>query len=209
MRILSLDISTHTGWSYLENGKLARYGIIEVPVPGFKAEIKSFRDYPPEYPGNFLGAARALALALDQLITELQPDCIVSEETNKAKARFSQKILEFLHYGFLTMLEEHHPTVKFRYLTTKCWRDVTQCYIKDWPEYAKWNSKIGRLKAKAKPTKSGAKVAKLDGKIVTKVDQKKLSVILANQHFGLDIDNDNIADSLNMLRAAVELKLFS
>lgn len=207
-RLLSIDMSTHTGWAlFRTDGLLLQYGTYDVPIDGFKAEIKTFRDYPKQYPGNLIDAAHRQLKAIQKLVHQLEPHYVVVEETNKSRQRFSHKALEYMHFA----LAEHmlgRSDVEFKYLTTKCWRDVVKCYIKHWPEYAKWNGKVGRLKAKAVPTKAGAKVAKLDGKIVTRIDQKKLSVILANEHYKIEIDDDNIADAINMGRAALELKLF-
>jgi hypothetical protein len=95
--------------------------------------------------------------------------------------------------------------IEYRYFTNRCWRVVCGCYVKDWPEVIVWNKNVSKAKKKAIPTKAGAKVAKLNGKIVKKIDQKGLSILLANEHFKLQLNDDNVTDSLNLGRAAIEL----
>lgn len=204
-KLLSLDISTHTGWSYFEDGKLVKFGKYDIEVEGYKAEIKSYKDYPKIYPSNFVKAANDQLVEVKKLLEEFSPDLVVIEETNKSRQRFSQKILEWTHFVVVSYLLETKQ--QFVYLTTACWRRQVRCYLKEWPEYKKWNSKVGRAKQKAVPTKAGAKVAKIEGKIVSSIDQKKLSVILANQHYGLDLplSENDIADSINLGRATWEL----
>lgn len=206
MKILSLDVSTHLGWALFEGETPTKYGLLEVQVKDFKSDIRSYRDYSPTYPANLLDASWSTLSNVKGLIDEHKPDFIVIEETNKAKQRFSQKLLEWMHYCLVSHFISQD--LKFGYLTSNCWRKQVNCYVKNWPEYTRWNAQVGRAKKKATPTKAGAKVAKIDGKIVTRIDSKKLSIIIANAKYGLEIDDDNIADALNMGRAAVELKIF-
>jgi hypothetical protein len=206
MKLLSLDISTHTGWSTFIDGKLSEYGLIETEIQDYKAEVRSFKDYPASYPQNFLNAARDMAAKIATLVEAQKPDAVVTEDTSKASQRFSQKYLEWTHYCVATYMEEHK--IPYRFLTNRCWRLACKCYLKEWPEYVQWNKTVSKAKKKAIPTKSGAKVAKIDGKIVTKIDQKKLSIIIANAAFGLETSDDNIADSLNLGHAALALDLF-
>ena len=75
--------------------------------------------------------------------------------------------------------------------------------------YQKWNLKIRAAKKVAVPTKNGSICAKIDGKRVSAINQKKLSIIIANEKYGIQIKNDNIADAINIGRAAVELGVFA
>ena len=178
MRILSLDISTHTGWSVFDNERLIEYGKYNIHVSGYKAEIKSYKDYPASYPKNFIDAANSQENKVNELLKLYNPDAVVIEETNKSRQRFSQKILEWMHFTVVSLLLSKNQ--KFGYITTTCWRKQTNCYMKDWPEYKKWNYKVSQAKKTAKLTKSGSRVAKINGKVVSAINQKKLSVILAN-----------------------------
>ena len=60
--ILALDLSTHTGWCIVEkDGSISNYGVIDIKVKEYKAEIKTWKDYPPSYPVNFIEAAEEMA----------------------------------------------------------------------------------------------------------------------------------------------------
>ena len=76
--------------------------------------------------------------------------------------------------------------------------------LKAWGASSKEDAKA---KAKAIPTKMGMLVPKLGGKRVSTINQKKLSIIIANDYYGLSIKDNNIADAINMARAARELKM--
>ena len=207
-KLLSLDISTHTGWSLFEEpNELVTYGAYDTPIKEYKAEIRTFRDYPASYPSNFVNASLMQANAVAALLDEHKPDLVVIEEVNKARQRFSQKALEWAHFTVVQLLISRNQP--FRYLTTSCWRKVVKCYLNEWPEYRRYNGKVSRAKKNSLPTRSGAIVAKIDGKIVSSINQKKLSVLLVNQHFGLDfaLSEDDVCDSINMGRAAIELGL--
>lgn len=206
-RLLSLDISTHTGWSVFEGDKLLEYGSYDVPIKSYKAEIKSFKDYPEAYPQNFMESAIAQAKAVENLLNKHVPDLVVIEETNKARQRFSQKALEWSHFTVVQLLLSRNQS--FKYLTTTCWRKVVKCYLGDWPEYKQFNAKVSKAKRSSAPTKSGAMVAKIDGKIVSAICSKKLSVLLVNQKYNLNLplSQDDICDSINLGRAAIELGL--
>lgn len=54
MLLLALDLSTHTGWSIFENGKLKEYGLIEVEVQDM--DFQDLEDS-PGYPKNLITAS--------------------------------------------------------------------------------------------------------------------------------------------------------
>lgn len=205
MRFMALDISTKTGYAIFDDNNLIQHGLINLQKPAhYKADVKTFADLPEDYPNSFIETAEALAKQC--LDTFLLHDCelVIIEHTEKGKARLSQRLLEWINYAVYQ--EFRKRSIPTRYIFVSDWRNIVKCYLKYWPEYKTWNSKIAKLKKAAIPTKSGAKIAKIDGKIVTRVDQKKLSIILANEAFGLNLKDDNIADAVNIGRAAFLLE---
>ena len=90
MRILALDLSTHTGWALFEEDVLKEYGLLEMDrLP------ESYKDHP--YPINYVLAAERHSARLYDLVGRHQPDIIVIEETVPGRETYSQKLLEFLH----------------------------------------------------------------------------------------------------------------
>lgn len=206
MDLIAFDLSTHTGYAVFHDGNLIDHGVLEIePISNYKADVKSYKDLPEEYPFNLMTAAQQVAISCYQVYLKYPNSKVVIEHIEKGKQRISQNLLAFIHYAFLEQFRE----IGVRYLLVSDWRNQTKCYLKYWPEYRAWNAKVGRAKRKATPTKAGAKVAKIDGKIVSRIDLKKLSIIIANEHYSLDVKNDNTADAINLGRAAIELGLWS
>lgn len=58
MRILGLDLSTHTGYSVFSDEKLEAYGLLEVKIEDFSLENDTTS---PLYPYNLLEAAGKMA----------------------------------------------------------------------------------------------------------------------------------------------------
>jgi hypothetical protein len=209
-KLLSLDLSTHTGWAYFEDGILIDAGAFDVKVYEYVANVKKWSDLPEIYPYNHIGAANHVAVECYNLWTKLSQPNVVTEHTEGSKHRISQRTLEFIHFAVFSKFSEYG--VNTRYLLNSDWRKYCKCYISQWPEHQKWNKEVGKAKKKAKPTKAGAKVAKINGKIVSRIDQKKLSIFIAKKNHPKFIDligtNDNIADAINMGDAAIALKVF-
>lgn len=113
MKILSLDLSTNTGWAILSHPKLVGFGRIEVKSDSFKVD----------YPFNYVLCAKKIADIISKIIEQYRPDAIVIEETNrtgKMVSRFSQKQLEFIHFAVIDMLESKKITPK--YLDSRKWQ---------------------------------------------------------------------------------------
>ena len=200
MKFLSLDLSTNTGYAVFENDKLDTYGLVSYKATNYKADVKKYSDFPAEYPYNFIDVADKFGAVAVQLYRDHGCEAVVIEHTEKGKQRLSQRLLEWINLVVVQAFTR--IGVRVSYLLVSDWRSYCKCYLKYWPEHRVWNAKIVKLKKKALPTKSGAKIAKIDGKIVTKVNQKKLSILLANEAFGLATKDDNIADAINIGRAA-------
>lgn len=206
IRFIALDISTNTGYALFEGSELIAYDTFTIKVNKYKADVKKFSDFPIEYPLNFITTAEAIAQQCFDIIQQNNIQHVVIEHPEAAKQRLSQRLLEWTHYALIVKLQA--ARIDFRYLLVHDWRNVVKCYIKHWPEYAKYNQKVRSAKQKAIPTKTGRKLAKLDGRVVSTINQKKLSILLANQKYGLEINDDNIADAINLGRAAIELAIF-
>jgi len=207
VKFIALDISTNTGYAIFEGGKLTKHDVFTIKASNYKADVKCFSDFPKEYPDNFLVTAQKIASKCLEIIRENGITKVIIEHPEAGKQRLSQRLIEWTHYALALALKE--ASIDFRYLLVHDWRLQVGCYLKLWPEYQKWNQKIRAAKKKAIPTKSGAICAKIDGKRVAAINQKKLSIIIANEKYGLAIKDDNIADAINIGRATVELGVFS
>jgi hypothetical protein len=204
MRFAALDISTKTGYAIFEDTKLLDYGRLGLSSTAhYQTDVKTFKDLPKDYPSGFVHTADTLATQCVEVFLRHDCELAVIEHTEKGKARLSQRLLEWINQT--VYLEFRKRSIPVKYLFVSDWRTYTKCYLKFWPEYKIWNTKIAKLKKTAIPTKSGARIAKIEGKIVTKVNQKKLSIILANEAYGLQLKDDNIADAINLGRAAAVL----
>lgn len=60
MLLLALDLSTHTGWSVFEDGKLKDYGLLEVEVKDM--DFQDLEDS-PGYPKNLITASARSCLS--------------------------------------------------------------------------------------------------------------------------------------------------
>lgn len=215
-RTLALDVSTHTGFAVIDDEKtdqgrkvdLVGSGKLELPRPG---------DYPAEtYPWNYLHAARAAAEVIVELVVKTNPDVIVVEETNLGKQRYSQKLLEFLHYALMNLIGERTTagavSAPVFYLTSSEWRSHLGMKMtkgdKSNNKLLKRAKELHAAAAKAFapqpiPSKRGGKVKftkpkslqafKKELGITGKVDWKDLSVRFVNEKYGRHFekcDND-------------------
>ena len=114
MKILSLDLSTKSGWALFDNGKLICYGQI-------KSDYKLTEEY-PHYPKNYLDMAKSMAVEINKKVISSDPCEIVIEETNKGKNRYSQKQLEFIHNEVIDILSDY----KLHYMDTSEWRSLLE-----------------------------------------------------------------------------------
>lgn len=202
---LALDPSSRTGYAIFENHKILEYGLIEKEIKNFKFDVSNYTQLAPDYPMNFIEATSCMAKEIMNIIKKHDVEYVVLEHSESSMHRFSQKYLEWLHQALC--LSFYKNKIKFQYLLNSDWRKATKCYLKDWPEYDKHNKEVRKLKKSAIPTASGSKVAKKDGKIVTIIDHKKLSMLVASKYIGKTIDNDNTSDAILCGLAAIRLKL--
>ena len=226
MKILALDLSTKTGWSYLLDGKIISYGLVVSKIEGDETSSN--------YPQNYIDMAKHLANQLKDIYYRIEPDFVVIEETNKGKNRFSQKCLEFIHYAVNDVLK-----IKVHYVDTSEWRhllDISlskddrsankevlcarkemfdKIYNEEYTMYypvfivnvARFDKKRDRNKEEKKFQKEITERTKIrmrsfrfkkEGKVTGKIGQKTLSVNFVNEYFNLVFKkkDNDITDSI-------------
>ena len=124
MKVIGLDLSSSTGLCVFKNGKLDQHITIKEKLEG------SYNS--KEYPFNYLDQADNMAKKVIACIVVERPDYVVIEETNKAKNRYSQKQLEFIHahvarrlrlYNEQMEAQGNSPT-KIHYIDSAAWRKI-------------------------------------------------------------------------------------
>jgi len=70
MRLLSLDLSTHTGFAFFDNDKLIDYGLLETKIEDFDV---SFADKSPLYPWNLIQSAGEMADKVAEVFLKYDP----------------------------------------------------------------------------------------------------------------------------------------
>jgi len=183
MRVLALDISTCTGWALLEGEpgqlpKILKTGIIQVDkVEG-------------AYPWNFVARCFDATSQMLTLTKELAPDLVVIEEVNMGKARFSQKVLDWLHCLYLFPLWKEGSVLPVKYVNTSDWRRKLGATLTK--EDKKLNAKVRALKKAG--NKEGLRALGVRGKI----GKKHVAIRYVNQTFGLQLraKDDDIADAI-------------
>jgi len=115
LKVLSLDISSETGWSLFDNAKLISYGQSISSVRGGQEG---------DYPLNIIRAAKLMADELAVIIKENDVHFVVIEETNLGKNRYSQKVLEFFHCVIVDTINAFSgkSETQIKYLDSSEWR---------------------------------------------------------------------------------------
>jgi D-alanyl-D-alanine carboxypeptidase len=182
MKILSLDISSKSGWAIHNGDQLIDYGLIRVEIKDFN--VNKDVNKSPEYPYNLLDAANEMGQRLLDIVLKTQPDKIVIENTVKGRNRHTQRLLEWMHKEITENLRSKN--IKFYYLDPSEWRSILEIKLSN---EDKKNNKL---------VKSGKKRGK--------ITKKHLSVRAANDLYSLNLkikDND-IADAICLGRAFYE-----
>jgi hypothetical protein len=204
--ILSLDISSKTGWAFFEctghNLNLINYGTLD-------------QIHTPEgtFPESFVTWAHLCFDKIVELIKEFRPGVLIIEQTSAgSKAIFTQKILEWIHLLLAQFIVDKR--IKTVYFMTEEWRRETGCLMSK--EEKKRNAKVSKLKAKQKKDiledrslseeekKDRLKTvrAKIDGKVVGRTGRKHVNVRRANEVFSSQLKeplrkkDEDTADSL-------------
>jgi Holliday junction resolvasome RuvABC endonuclease subunit len=187
-RVLSLDISSKTGWNVTissDDGiSLLSYGQIpKIPKP----------DRP--YPESYILWAYNCYEHIEDLIERHGPDVVVIEETAaNSKTSHSQKILEWIH--FLVAKRLVGDNIRTVYFLTGEWRKLADSKM------TKDESNHNKLVKKYKE-KTGSKIAYNDaGKRIGKITKKHVAIRRANEVFGkyfpapLRKKDEDMADAL-------------
>lgn len=189
-KILALDISTSSGYAVLQSHN----GDISISAKGTIINPKKVEEY-GKYPFNYLDSADSMASRLFELVEEWSPDAIILEETNKAKSRYTQKILEFIHCMFLNYISHYEGLLsKVFYVNTSDWRKKVGVELTK--EEKKQNAKLSKAKSKA-----GGKITPAEKKAIGikgRINKKHVAVRIANETFKLELKakDDDIADAL-------------
>jgi Holliday junction resolvasome RuvABC endonuclease subunit len=185
MKLLCLDVSSHTGWALfsIENNArfLNEYGLIETVKPNTA-----------DYPRSMLEWSYNAFQGIKALIDECNPDYICIEETVKgSKNHLSQKLLEWCHFRIADLIVNRNIPVK--YFQTGEWRHIVEAKMTK--EEREHNKIIRDFH------KKGIKIAKdSKGKRIGKVGKKHVNVRIANALFGLNLKlaDNNQADAILM-----------
>lgn len=186
-RVLSLDVSSKTGWAFMVSGgnsiELIDYGILP-------------QIHEPEgtYPGNYVDWAYACFGQIEELIDRFAPDSLVIEETVAgSKSVYSQKFLEFCHFLLAKFIRD--TRIKATYMLTGAWRSEVGCKMTK--EESKHNKSVRAYKAEHNNTTVAYDIS---GKRIGKLTKKHINVRRANEVFGLDfkIGQNDMADAILM-----------
>ena len=196
-RVLSLDVSTKTGWACAissDNGiKLMGYGTIP-------------QIHQPEgnYPSNYVVWAYSCFKEIGKLIIKFNPQILVIEETSKgSKNAMSQKILEFIHFLLAKCIADNH--IKSVYVMTEQWRREIGCQM---TKEEKLKNKEVRDYKKAYLKKHGKETTiayDINGKRIGLTGRKHVNVRRANEIFEgqlktpLKRKDEDLADGLGLL----------
>jgi hypothetical protein len=184
MKVIALDISTHTGWAIFEDSRLTDYGTYE--------HNRTIQDY-GDYPRNYCYYARDYVARFRSFferkfgINAFHDVHIVIEETTSSRNSLSQKILEYLHFCFIQSL----PVTYISYIRTGSWRTAVGAV--QTREERNLNARIARIKKK-----TGQKLAKIDGKVVGKKTRKDSAIRTVREIFGIELKkkDNNTADAI-------------
>lgn len=193
-RVLSLDVSTKTGWSLMissaDGFMLEDYG-----------QISKITEPVGQYPNNYVDWAYICFGKIIELIDMYAPDVLVIEETSGgSKSALSQKILEFIHFLLAKTIRD--SGIKSMYIMTESWRREIGCVM----------SKAEKDKNKAvrtfKKKNNNTKVAyDENGKRIGISGRKHVNVRRANEIFGdqlktvLKKKDEDLADALGLAYA--------
>lgn len=181
MKVLSLDLSTKSGWAVFENGKLSNYGRIDIVD---KKDIKNKIDYKNFNNATLVSIFQALYefyTRFNLLMKEIKPDFVVIEQTNLGRQRISQKVLEWLHLLICLIVVTH---------------------IRQFPIYidsSDWRKTVG-LRLSKDDKKHNKDIRKRKGRGI--INKKHLALRIANEKFldvfgsPLKVKDNDIADAV-------------
>lgn len=196
-RILSLDVSSKTGWASMVSSdsgiELEEYGT-----------LPAIHEPEGSYPSNYVTWAHTVFNEIEKLIHKYKPDLLAIEETVAgSKAVYSQKFLEWTHFLLATYIKE--SSIGSVYLLTGAWR--SEVGAKMTKEESKHNKEVKKYKEK----NGTSRAYDISGKLIGKLTKKHINVRRANEVFGkflkvpLRKKDEDTADSL-LLGYALHLR---
>jgi Holliday junction resolvasome RuvABC endonuclease subunit len=192
-RVLSLDISTKTGWACI----ISKPDGIELEDTGQVKQIPEPQGY---YPSNYVEWAYMVFGEIMKLIDTYHPDVLVIEETaGGSKNVMSQKILEYTHFLVAKFIRE--TGIRSFYFMTEQWRRETGCQM------TKEELKANRKVAEYKKRNDTSIAYDPSGKRVGKITRKHVNIRRANELFGQYLEvplrkkDEDTADALMLAYA--------
>jgi Holliday junction resolvasome RuvABC endonuclease subunit len=147
--LLSLDLSTSTGWAVMDGEKIVKYGTI--------IHKSSQQQNHPSYPFNMIFVANQIAQDILKVKAEYDTKYVVIEETNQGSLnRYSQKQIEFIHFAVASALEG----IPLYYYSTSKWK--SQINIRFSKEDREHNKMVKAGNAKGKITNKHLTVKKIN-----------------------------------------------
>lgn len=177
LRILSLDMSSKTGWACITSSSAG----VELESAGQIPAIPEPDGAP--YPASYVNWAYMCFEKVMELVDRFAPDILVIEETVAgSKSVYSQKILEYIHFLVARMIRD--SGIKVRYFLTGEWRTIVGCLM---TKAEKARNKLVRehnAKEKAKNGKITKRARSADGETVGLISKKHVNIRRANEIFG-------------------------
>lgn len=196
MRILALDLSTHTGFAILEG----EVGSIPARIASGTIELNKVPQEFGAYPHNYRLAARAMCDLIISKLPRLESfDVIVTEETNLARARYDQKLLEFIHFAMGEIVSlSLKPYVYLNSDGADGWRPTLNMRLNK--DQRKNNAKVSKAKKLADETGMSQHAAKKLLGVKGRVGKKHMAVAYANATYGLKLKqkDNNEADAIGL-----------
>ena len=195
-RVLSLDVSTKTGWASLLSAESG------MTLEGY-GTLSAIHQPDSAYPGSYVDWAKACFAKILELVNKYKPDVLVIEETSKgSKNAMSQKILEYIHY----LLAELIQKTPFRsvYVLTEQWRREIGCKMND-AEKEKNKEVRDYKKAYEKEHGKKTKIAyDINGKRIGLVGRKHVNIRRVSEIFAGQLKkpllrkDEDLADGLGL-----------
>lgn len=178
-RILSLDMSSKTGWALVVSTD-------QGPILEESGIIEKSSEPSGKYPANFVDWAYQVFAEIFRLIQRLNPDVLVIEETVAgSKQVYSQKILEWIHFLVAKYIKESY--IEAVYLLTGTWRSEVGCIMTK--EEKKRNKEVREYKKKVESETGTKPMAAYDinGKRIGLINKKHVNIRRANEVFGASL----------------------
>jgi hypothetical protein len=193
MRILCLDLSTHTGYAVFDGEMGSKPTRVTSGTIDLDKTIHSFGPYPHSY----RKCTDYMAALIYMRVAPYKVERIVVEEINSGRDRYVQKLLENIHTSSLTHFDGFMPHAQIVYLNSDGadgWR--TNIGLTLSKEQKRANARLS--KAKRESEAAGVKLDKKKLGVKGKTNKKHLAVERANAEFGLKLKqkDNNEADAL-------------